>query len=253
MTRSRISAGSLDCADIGTLAVGASFTCNYSDTAATGTTHNVATASSDETDDVTADATVNASTAPTLTIDKTNNAPLVGGLPTASAGATVTFTLGYTHTGDSVANGVIKDVLPQGLTYVSGSATNSAEFTFDGYDAGTRTLTWLAATVDASGSVSYQAKVDDGAAALSQPLTNVATIDSDDTSPDSDNSHVFVAPPPQGETSVPTGPQTDVAGTTGTTQPGGSLLLAMLALVAIALAVVFVAPTPASVRKRFHR
>ena len=36
----------------------------------------------------------------------------------------------YTFSGARFTNGVITDVLPVGLTYVDGSATNSAEFTF---------------------------------------------------------------------------------------------------------------------------
>jgi hypothetical protein len=88
------------------------------------------------------------------------------------------------------------------------AATNSAdlEFTFVSYTAATRTLLWTAENVDASGTVTYQAKVDIGAAKLAQPLTNVATIDSDQTEPDSDTSDVFVPAPPK----VETGPPTDI-------------------------------------------
>ena len=125
-----------------------------------------------------------------LLIDKSNDAPLkhielpppagAVDLPTAPEGSTVTFTLDYTFGGDPVTNGTIKDVLPVGLTYVTGSATNSRpEFTFVSYTAATRTLLWTAENVTASGTVTYQAKVDIGAAKLAQPLTNVATIDSD--------------------------------------------------------------------------
>src|SRR5206468_1506817 len=130
---------------------------------------------------------------------------------------------------------------PDGLTYVSGSATNSSEFIFDGYDSGTRTLTWLASKVSASGSVSYKATVDSGAADLAQPLENVATIDSDDTTPDTGTSHVFVSPPVQAETSVPTAPRSDIGSGPDNTTSGGSMLLILLALAGIALAVVFVA------------
>ena len=170
-------------------------------------------------------------------------------------GDTVTYTLDYLVSNGPLDNGVITDVLPTGVTYVSGSATDSGngEFAFDGYDSATRTLTWTATQVTGPGSVSYKVTVNVGAAELPQPLKNTACIDSDDTDKICDNTNVFVPPPPKGETSVPTGPPSDVTGTTGTTQPGSGLLLAMLALVGIALAVVFVAPTPASIRKRLNR
>jgi len=37
-------------------------------------------------------------------------------------------------------HGVITDVLPDGVTYVEGSATSTGEFAFVGYTAATRTL-----------------------------------------------------------------------------------------------------------------
>ena len=151
-----------------TLAVGAHFDCNYSAVVTTGTTTNVATGDTTQTppDDGTATVTATAAPPPAgLTIDKTNNAPIVNvggtGLPTAAEGSTVTFTLTYVSTNGSVDNGTIKDVIPAGLTYVTGSATSNSEFTFAGYDSATRTLSWTAAHVTTSGSVTYQATVDD--------------------------------------------------------------------------------------------
>ena len=185
--------------------------------------------------------------APALGLEKSNNAPLIGGEPTVSEGDTVTYTLAYTVTDGPVTNGVLTDVLPAGVTYVSGSATDSTEFEFVSYDSGTRTLTWTADSANTSGSVTYQAKVDAGAAKLAQPLTNVATIKSDQTTPVEDTSNVFVAPPPQGETAPPT----DVAGTSGDSSvTGGSMLFVLLGLAALGLAVVFAAPTPASIRNK---
>ncbi len=185
--------------------------------------------------------------APALGLDKSNNAPLVGGEPTVAEGDTVTYTLAYTVTDGPVTNGVLTDVLPAGVTYVAGSASDSTEFEFISYDSGTRTLTWTADSATTSGSVTYQAKVDAGAAKLAQPLTNVATIDSEETSPVEDTSNVFVAPPPQGETAPPT----DVAGTSGDSSvTGGSMLFVLLGLAALGLAVVFAAPTPASIRNK---
>jgi len=189
-----------------------------------------------------------------LVIAKSNDAPLqhldlpdgtTVDLPTASEGATVTFTLDYTFSGAPVTNGIITDVLPNGLTYVADSATDSTEFTFVSYDSASRTLTWTAENVTASGTVTYKATVDVGASELAQPLTNVATIDSAQTEPDSDTSDVYVPVPPKNETAPPT----DIEGAeTGTS--GNSLPLTLAILAVIFLSVAFVTPTPATARRR---
>ena len=142
-----------------------------------------------------------------------------------------------------------------GVTYVADTATDSAngEFVFDGYDAATRTLTWLATEVTENGSVSYDVTTDEGAAELEQPLTNTACIDSDDTEEDCAESDVFVGEPPLAETAPPnTAPPTDIAVAGDSGAPGASLLLILLALAGVILATVFVAPTPASIRKRIR-
>ena len=237
-----------------TLAVGAHFDCNYDAVAALGTTTNIATGDTAETESGTGTATVvaTATPAPTLTISKSNNAPLAGGLPTAAEGATVTFTLAYMATG-TAHNAVITDKLPNGLTYVTGSASSDSSFTFSGYDAGTRTLTWTAASVSANGSVTYQATVDAGAASLAQPLENVAAIKSDETDVSNSTSHVFVSAPPLGETSQPggnTAPPTDVATDVAPAQPGPSLALILALLAVLAAVILAVTPTPAFLRRR---
>ncbi len=196
-----------------------------------------------------------------LVISKSNNAPIetlelpdgtTADLPTAPEGSTVTFTLHYTFSGDPVTHGVITDVLPLGLTYVNGSATNNAEFTFVAYSSTTRTLTWTAAKVIASGTVTYQAKVDVGAAARPQPLVNVATISSDQTPPDDDKSEVFVPVIPKGETNIPTPPPTDLAPSQPSNPgPGMGLLLAVLGLLVVGVG--FVTPAPAVIRRRNRR
>ena len=201
-----------------------------------------------------------------LLIDKTNNAPIkelelpdgsTADLPTAREGETVTYTLAYTFSGDPVTGAVIRDVLPLGVTYVFGSATNDPQFTFTGYTAATRTLTWTAPNVDESGSLSYKAKVDLGAAELIQPLVNVVVIDSDQTAPDDDESEVFVPAPVAGATATPriTLPPTDVLNTVpqAPTNPGFALMIALLAIAAVVLTVGFVTPVPASVRERTRR
>ena len=189
---------------------------------------------------------------PTLVIEKANDAPGVGETP-LEEGDTVAFKLDYTLTNGPVDDGVIEDVLPDGLTYVDGSATDSADFEFISYTAATRTLRWEADTVNANGSVQYEATIDDGAAELAQPLTNTACISSADTEEDCAESDVFVGTPPLAETTRPnTAPPTDIAGAGETGVSGSSLLLVMLALAGIVLAVAFVAPTPAAIRKRMR-
>src|SRR3954454_5952889 len=181
-----------------------------------------------------------------LGVVKSNNAPIIGGVPTASEGASVTYTLDWTATG-TINNGVLTDVLPAGVTYTPGSATNGGAFHFVSFNAATRTLRWEAATAtDTTGSVTYRVTINKGAAALVEPVRNTATIDSDETTPVSDTSDVFVPAPPLAETAPPT----DVAGTTDGSVSGGSMLFILAALAGLVLVMAFVAPTPASIRKR---
>ncbi|CAN5657499.1 hypothetical protein BH20CHL7_BH20CHL7_08310 [soil metagenome] len=200
-----------------------------------------------------------------LVLAKTNDAPLeelelpdgsIASLPTADAGSTVTYTLSYTFSGDPVTNAVITDVLPAGVTYVDGTATHDTQFTFQGYTAGTRTLTWTAPDLDASGSLSYKVTVDDGAAEFAQPLVNVAAIESDQTPRDEDDSPIFVPTIPLAATGTPriTLPPTDaIVPSQGESNPGFSLMLILLALAAVVLTVGFVTPVPSSVRERARR
>jgi trimeric autotransporter adhesin len=197
-----------------------------------------------------------------LNVTKTNNAPIVtlvlpgGGtanLPTADEGSTVTYTLNYNVGNLSVDNGIITDVLPAGLAYVTGSATSDSQFTFAGYNTGTRTLTWNAETVTENGTLTYQAKVLTGASALSQPLTNTATIVSEETSPDTATSDVFVPVIPKGETFVPTPPPTDTLAPTGPTNPGSSMVLLLAVLGILVGGLVFITPVPVAVKRRNRR
>jgi uncharacterized repeat protein (TIGR01451 family)/fimbrial isopeptide formation D2 family protein len=191
-----------------------------------------------------------------LTIEKSNDAPIetidlgdgtTADLPTAEEGDTITYTLDYFLNGEPVTDGVISDVLPEGLGYVEGSATSSAEFSFVGYDEATRTLTWEAAEVTENGSVSYQATVLVAADELEQPLLNVATIDSGQTEPDSDDSDVFVPAPPEALTPPPTD---TLAPSQAPSNPGFSLMLVLLGLAGLVLVVGFVTPVPERVRRR---
>jgi uncharacterized repeat protein (TIGR01451 family) len=200
--------------------------------------------------------------AATLTVDKSNNAPLstidlpdgtTAHLPTAKIGSTVIYTLTYKVGDISVDNGILTDVLPAGVTYVDGSASSNSEFIFQSYDTGSRTLTWTAESVTTGGSLTYKVTIDAGANILSQPLTNNATIDSDQTSPDTASSDVFVPAPPAGETQKPTPPPTDTLAQTGPSNPGSSLALVLAALAILILAISFVTPVPAAVRRRNRR
>ena len=190
-----------------------------------------------------------------LGIQKSNDAPLVAtalgdgstvDLPTAAEGATVTYTLDYTVK-EVVHNGVVTDVLPAGVTYVDGSASSDAQFTFDNYNPSTRTLTWKAAEVSENGSLTYKVTIDAGAAEFAQPLVNTATIDSDETEPASDTSPVFVAPLPLELTPPPTDA---LAPSAPASNPGFALMLILLSVAAFALAIGFVTPVPEHVRRR---
>ncbi|MEK6721327.1 MAG: hypothetical protein AABZ33_11755, partial [Chloroflexota bacterium] len=179
-----------------------------------------------------------------------------GGDPEAKNGDVLTYTLAYDLTNGPVTNGVITDTLPVGLAYVAGTATNNAEFTFDSFNAATRTLTWKAPTVTADGTVTYQAVVLAGADELPQPLVNVATIDSNETDRDDDDAKVFVEPPPLAATGTPTvtTPPTDaINGQSGQSDPGFGLMLTLLALAGLVLGLGFVTPVPARVRRSGRR
>ena len=84
--------------------------------------------------------------------------------------------------------------------------------------------------------MTYNVVVAAGAADLVQPLTNVATIDSEETAPDQGTLSVFAAAPVHGETSAPTPPPTDTieAPQGGTTSTDYRLLL-LLALAGVVM------------------
>ena len=194
----------------------------------------------------------------TLTIDKalapTGATDPDLGVPLASVGDVLDYTLGYEGHGP-ITNAIITDVLPVGIEYKTGSATNDANFTFDSYDAGTRTLTWTAATLPdpANGSVSYQATVLEGAPDQPQPLLNTASIVSDQTPLDSDTASVAVLAPPEGLTPPPslTPPPTDtLMPETAASNPGFGLMLVLLGVAGLSLGLGLITPVPARVRRR---
>lgn len=122
---------------------------------------------------------------PRLTIAK--SASVLSAVP----GGSITYTIDYANDSSvNVTGAVITDVLPDGLSYVSGA---------DSYDSGTRTLTWNIGNLaggSGTSSVGFDATVDDpypGSAAI--PLVNTATIDSDQTAPASDDASIYVDAP----------------------------------------------------------
>ncbi|HET7702272.1 MAG TPA: hypothetical protein VFK35_02655, partial [Candidatus Limnocylindrales bacterium] len=180
-------------------------------------------------------------------------------VPLAEIGDTLNYSLAYDGAG-LLTNAVITDVLPQGLDFVEGSPctvatdplpcdTDDPYFDFVGYNEATRTLTWTAATLPdpAAGTVTYDVIVLESAPEFAQPLVNVATIDSDQTPPDSDTASVAVLAPPLELTPPPT---STITPQTGTSNPGFALMLILLGVAGLTLGIGFVTPVPASVRRR---
>ncbi len=110
-----------------------------------------------------------------------------------------------------------------------------------------RTLTWTAAEVTKDGSVTYKVTIATGADQLAQPLTNTATIKSDETPPDSATADIFVAAPPKEITQPPTD---TFPARQQPANPGFSLMLLLLGLAGFALALGFVTPVPERARRR---
>jgi uncharacterized repeat protein (TIGR01451 family) len=195
-----------------------------------------------------------------LTIDKSFTGNSAGtdpdlNVPAANIGDTLHYKLTY-HGEGPLTNAVITDVLPEGLQYVTGSAAGDAHFTFISYTAATRTLRWESATLldpkaddtnSVDGFVTYDVKVLVSAPTFAQPLVNTATIDSDQTAPDSDTAAVAVLAPPKELTPPPTSTFTSQ---NGSSNPGLALMLILLAVAGLTLGIGFITPVPARVRRR---
>ncbi|HEV8546054.1 MAG TPA: hypothetical protein VGQ64_07150 [Candidatus Limnocylindrales bacterium] len=262
-----IAAGTLTC-DLGDMEPGDTFTVTLTaptvdegaSSADCGTINNVATAdavneSEDDLANNSDDAAIVVECPSALTIEKsftgnTGGTDPILNVPLAKIGDTLHYTLTYTGVGP-ITNGIITDVLPVGLDYVAGSASSDANFAFVSFDPATRTLTWKTAadvTLDSpSGSLTYDVVVLEAAAEEVQPLVNVATIDSDETEPDSDSRSVAVLPAPEELTPPPT---STLSPETGTSSPGFGLMLVLLGLAGLALGVGFITPVPERVRRR---
>jgi len=197
-------------------------------------------------------------TVPALTIDKSFTGNTDGtapnGIQIANVGDTLLYVLAYDLTNGPVNNGVITDTIPEGLTYVVGSATGNAEFDFVDYDEATRTLTWHADVVSVDDAVTYEVTVDDESWELPQPLVNVATIDSDETPKDDDTDDVLVQEVFE-ETSPPTLPPTDTLdrADAAPSNPGFGLMLVLLVIAGIGLVAGYLTPTPGRTRREGAR
>jgi uncharacterized repeat protein (TIGR01451 family) len=251
----------VDCKGQTTLAAGASMTCTAAiDVSEPGFRINIATVTATtegETDVSDLDSAIVRVVEYSLLLDKSNDAPPgPADLPTVEEGDTITYTLAYTtQTNDVITNATIVDELPEGVTYVEGSATSDGQFDFVSYTANliegdgiSGTLVWEADEVTESGSLSYKATADEGSAELAQPLRNLAVVDSDQTPEDGAQSDVFVNPPPEALTPPPT----DASGR-GQAETGMNLAIAALILGGIGFLATFLRPAPVRVRARRPR
>ena len=92
-------------------------------------------------------------------------------------GKILTYTISYKNPEEEVATVTIKDIIPEGLDYVDGSASNGAT-----YNEEDRTLTWTLADVQpgTEGMVTFKAKVNESAKTV---IDNKATIQIGDNAP----------------------------------------------------------------------
>jgi uncharacterized repeat protein (TIGR01451 family) len=126
---------------------------------------------------------------PALVIDKVANGEGTTITGTVAAPSTFTWTLSYTLTNGPVTGAFITDTLPTGLNYVAGSASPATGFSLS---ADGRTLRWDFPTLTSSGSVSFHTSVDVATISRSAPTVNVATIDSNETTPDTGQDQITV-------------------------------------------------------------
>ena len=98
--------------------------------------------------------------------------------------------------GRSGRDAVITDPIKPGLKYLPGSASNGGVLVGADTNGNGGTVTWTFPTLSSSGTVTYQVLVLAAAVNQTQPIVNVATIDSNETPPDDDDATVGVNPPP---------------------------------------------------------
>ncbi len=154
---------------------------------ADGNLTNLACVDADELDSELCDQTTVEVTPPSIDIDKVNDTE-----GPVARGSLVDYTLTVTVTDGPIASVEVTDTLPDGLTYVVGSADPADGFIADGQD-----LTWVAGPLD-SGSYefTYQALVD-GDAAIGTALVNTGCVTSEDDAEDGlicDESEIEIIP-----------------------------------------------------------
>lgn len=177
----------------------------------------------------------------------------LGGKPAviARVGDTLRYTLTYTLTNGPVHNAVIDDVMQQAGLGTPSNISNGGT-----YSAATRTIHWSLGTLTTGGTLTYEITVIAGADELNQPFKNIATIDSDETSPSSDHANAAVEPTPLAATARPrvTLPPTDTSGS-GPDQgaTGNGMLMVLLVLAGLATVLGFLTPAPSRVRRRGRR
>jgi len=178
----------------------------------------------------------------------------LNGLAQAKIGDTLTYHLHYTGAGP-LTGAVVTDPVPDGLEFVAGSAKGDANFGAGVYDSATRTITWsqpdpkVALPDPADGELTFQVKVLEAAAEIGV-VDNIATIDSDQTPPDTGEVAVGVLPPPEALTPPPTD---TLAPQTAASNPGFALMLILIGVAGLVLGIGFVTPVPERVRRRDGR
>jgi len=136
--------------------------------------------------------TIQVTAAAVLTIDKVVQ-DANGGL--AEPGETLTYTINYTNTGDAPAHGVfITDDYSDLCDIIN--VTDDGDFS--SHDDNGDRIRWpdtggIILAAQASGSVSYECKLQDPFPAGTTRVTNISTIDSDETGPAQDRETLFTA------------------------------------------------------------
>ena len=163
------------------------------------TLDNTATVSADNNPSRSASASIEV-TCPALVIEKSVDKTVIDvSEGTSKAEHTATWTLSYTLTDGPVSNAQIVDTIPTGLTYVTGSAS-VAPSSING-----QVLTWDFPLLSSSGTITFKTTVDDTIGG-GVTLTNVVTIESDQTPKDDGQATVKTvetAPPQEANPSVP--------------------------------------------------
>ena len=105
-----------------------------------------------------------------------------------------------------------------------------------------------------SGTVTYKATVNEGASKFEQPLTNYVelNVDTELAGHGGDSAVYVVASQVKGETSQPTAPPTDTAGSVDMTVPPNTMQLVLVMLAGIALFLVVVSPSGSTRRPKNH-